>query len=133
MALEETMKTDLIIKALNSAITQRKPGDGLIHHSDLGGQYTSHEFYKIAKKHGITLSHGKTGVSYDNAAMESFFHTLKTELVYFRKYQTLEEARLDIFDYIYTFYNKKRRHSTLEYKTPIQWESNYNLIHNVSV
>lgn len=133
MALEETMKTDLVIKALNAAITQRKPADGLIHHSDLGGQYTSHEFYKIAKNHGIILSHGKTGVSYDNAAMESFFHTLKTEPVYFRKYQTLEEARLDIFDYIYTFYNKKRRHSTLQYKTPIQWESNYNLIHNVSV
>ena len=133
MILEETMKADLVIKALNSAISRRKPAKGLIHHSDLGGQYTSHEFYKIARKHGIKLSHGKTGVSYDNAPMESFFHTLKTELVYFRKYQTLEEARLDIFNYIYTFYNQKRRHSTLQYKTPNQWELNYNLINNVSV
>jgi putative transposase len=61
--------------------------------------------YKIKKNYGMILSHGKTGISYDNAAMESFFHTLKTELVYFRKYQSLEKARLDIFTYIYTFWH----------------------------
>ena len=133
MALEETMKAELVIKALNAAITLRKPTKGLIHHSDLGGQFTSHALYKAAKKHGIILSHGKTGVSYDNAAMESFFHTLKTELIYFRKYQTLEEAKLDIFNYIYTFYNQKRRHSTLQYKTPNQWEQNFKQIKSVSV
>jgi len=133
MAIEETMKTGLVIKALNAAITLRKPAVGLVHHSDLGGQFTSHALYKTAKKHGIILSHGKTGVSYDNAAMESFFHTLKTELVYFRKYQTLEEARLDIFNYIYTFYNRKRRHSTLQYKAPNQWEQNYKHLQTVSV
>ena len=133
MAIEETMKAELVIKALNAAIYLRKPAAGLIHHSDLGGQFTSHALYKTAKKHGIILSHGKTGVSYDNAAMESLFHTLKTELVYFRKYQTLEEAKLDIFNYIYTFYNQKRRHSTLQYKTPNQWEQNYAQIKNFSV
>ena len=133
MAIEETMKAELVIKALNAAIYMRSPSKGLIHHSDLGGQFTSHALYKIAKKHGIILSHGKTGVSYDNAAMESFFHTLKTELVYFRKYQTLDEAKLDIFNYIYTFYNQKRRHSTLQYKTPNQWEQNYKQIRTVSV
>lgn len=122
MAIEETMKAELVTQALNSAITLRKPNKGLIHHSDLGGQFTSRNLYETAKKQGIILSHGKTGVSYDNAAMESFFHTLKTELVYFRKYQTLEEAKLDIFNYIYTFYNQKRRHSTLQYKSPNQWE-----------
>jgi putative transposase len=133
MALEETMKSELVIKALNAATYMRKPAKGLIHHSDLGGQFTSRALYKTAKKHGIILSHGKTGVSYDNAAMESFFHTLKTELVYFRKYQTLEEAKLDIFNYIYTFYNQKRRHSTLQYKTPNQWEQNFKQMKNISV
>lgn len=131
MALEQRMHTALVIQALDSASLQRKPPKGLIHHSDLGSQFTSHEFYKTAKKYGIILSHGKTGCSYDNAAMESFFHTLKTELTHFRKYQSLEEARLDIFNYIYTFYNQKRRHSTLQYQTPNQWERNYNKVKNV--
>lgn len=133
MALEDNMKTDLVIKALSAAMVQRKPAKGLIHHSDLGGQYTSREFYKIAKKQGIILSHGKTGVSYDNAAMESFFHTLKTELIHFRKYRSLEEARLDIFTYIYTFYNQKLRHSTLKYKTPNEYEINYKKLKFVSL
>lgn len=125
MALEERMQADLVVKALNAAILHRKPPKGLIHHSDLGSQFTSQELYKVAKKHGIILSHGKTGCSYDNAAMESFFHTLKTELVYFKKYQSIQEARLDIFNYIYTFYNQKRRHSTLKFLSPHQWEINY--------
>ncbi len=133
MALEETMRTDLIIKALNSAALQRKPLKGLIHHSDLGSQFTSFDFYNATKKHGIVLSHGKTGVSYDNAAMENFFHTLKTELVYFKKYQSLEEAKLDIFTYIFTFYNQKRRHSTLNYQTPNEYELHYKKIKNVSL
>lgn len=133
MALEETMKAELVVKVLKAAATQRKPSKGLIHHSDLGSQYTSREFYKSAKNYGIILSHGKTGVSYDNAAMESFFHTLKTELIYFKKYQSIEEARLDIFNYIYTFYNRKRRHSTLKYQTPNQSEINYKLLKSVSV
>ncbi|MBW8310336.1 MAG: IS3 family transposase, partial [Candidatus Paracaedibacteraceae bacterium] len=67
-----------------------------------------------------------TGCSYDNAAMESFFHTLKTELTHFKTYQTIEEARLYIFTYIYAFYNSKRKHSTLNYQAPNQWEKNYN-------
>lgn len=133
MALKEHMRTDLILEALNQALLLRKPPKGLIHHSDLGGQYTSHDLYKAAKKHGITLSHGKTGNAYDNAAMESFFHTLKTELVYFKHYKTLEEANLDIFTYIHTFYNQKRRHSTLNYQTPNQWENMYYQNQNISV
>lgn len=125
MALHDTMKTDLILEALKAAIQKRKPPKGLIHYSDLGGQYTSHRFYKMAEDHGIILSHGKTGCAYDNAAMESFFHTLKTEWVHFKNYETLEEAKLDIFTYIYTFYNLKRRHSTLNYQNPQQWEKIY--------
>ncbi len=122
MALQDTMKTSLILEALNQALLLRRPPCGLIHHSDLGSQYTSHELHKIAKKYGIKLSHGKTGSAYDNAVMESFFHTLKTELIYFKNYQSLEEAKIDIFKYIFTFYNNKRRHSTLNYKNPNQYE-----------
>jgi transposase InsO family protein len=133
MALEENMQAKLVVKALDSAILQRKPALNLIHHSDLGSQFTSYELYQAARKHGIVLSHGKTGCSYDNAVMESFFHTLKTELVYFKKYQSIEEAKLDIFEYIYTFYNQKRGHSTLQYQTPNQWEINYKKLKNVPV
>lgn len=133
MALKEHMRTDLVLEALNQALLLRKPPKGLIHHSDLGGQYTSHDLYKVAKKYGISLSHGKTGNAYDNAAMESFFHTLKTELVYFKQYKTLEEAKLDIFTYIHTFYNQKRRHSTLNYYTPNQWENMYHQNQNISI
>ena len=125
MAMKENMKTDLILEALHQALSQRKPKAGLIHHSDLGSQYTSYALYKKAQSYKIQLSHGKTGAAYDNAAMESFFHTLKTELIYFKNYQTLEEAKMDIFTYIFTFYNQKKRHSTLQYQTPNQVENHY--------
>ena len=133
MALENHMKVDLILKALTSALSQRRPPSGLIHHSDLGSQFTSHAFYQLAKEKGITLSHGRTGSAYDNDAMESFFHTLKTELTHFKTYQTIQEARLDIFTYIHTFYNSKRRHSTLNYQSPNQWERSFQLINSISV
>lgn len=133
MALQDHMRTDLICEALTQALLHRKPPKGLIHHSDRGSQYTSYDFHHVAQKYTITLSHGKTGNAYDNAAMESFFHTLKTEWVYFKRYQTLEEAKLDIFTYIHTFYNQKRRHSTLNYSTPNQWEKIYYENHAVSV
>lgn len=123
MALEQSLKTDLILKALQAALVHRKPPKGLIHHSDLGSQYTSGDMKKIARNHGIKLSYGNS--AYDNAVMESFFHTLKTEQVYFQKYTALEEARLDIFTYIFTFYNSKRRHSTLNYQSPDTVEKNY--------
>jgi transposase InsO family protein len=125
MTLKNTMKTSLILEALNQALLLRRPPEGLIHHSDLGSQYTSHALHKLAEKHGIRLSHGKTGSAYDNAVMESFFHTLKTELTYFKNYQSLEEAKMDIFNYIFTFYNNKRRHSTLNYQTPNQYEHHH--------
>ncbi len=125
MALSDHMRNSLILAALNQALLLRKPPSGLIHHSDMGSQYTSNNLYEIAQTHGIKLSHGKTGCAYDNAAMESFFHTLKTEHVYFKNYKTLEEAKTDIFEYIFTFYNSKRKHSTLNYQSPNQWENNY--------
>ncbi len=125
MALSDHMRSSLILAALNQALLLRRPPSGLIHHSDLGSQYTSNGLYEVAHIHGIKLSHGKIGCAYDNAAMESFFHTLKTEHVYFKNYKTLQEAKTDIFEYIFTFYNPKRRHSTLNYQSPNQWEKSY--------
>ena len=87
----------------------------------------------MAEKYGIKLSHGKTGSAYDNAVMESFFHTLKTELIYFKNYQSLEEAKIDIFNYIFTFYNNKRRHSTLNYQTPNRYEHYHQQMKFISV
>ena len=133
MALQDHMRVELILEALNAALLLRRPPTGLIHHSDLGSQYTSHDLAKKAAVHKIRLSHGKTGCAYDNAAMESFFHTLKTELVYFKSYQTLQEAKMDIFAYIFTFYNQKRKHSTLNYQSPNQYEWNNQLFNPVSI
>ncbi|OJX03735.1 MAG: hypothetical protein BGO76_00220 [Caedibacter sp. 38-128] len=133
MALSDHMRSSLILAALNQPLLLRRPPSGLIHHSDMGSQYTSNNLYEIAQTHGIKLSHGKTGCAYDNAAMESFFHTLKTEHVYFKKYKTLEEAKTDIFEYIFTFYNSKRRHSTLNYQSPNQWEYNHYKNQTISV
>ena len=123
MALQENMKSDLVSRAMTQALLHRRPPGGLIHHSDLGSQYTSHDLQKLATKYGFNLSYGKC--AYDNAVMESFFHTLKTEHTHFKTYQTLEEAKIDIFTYIFAFYNSKRRHSTLKYQTPNQTENNY--------
>lgn len=131
MALEETMKSDLVRQAIIQALISRRPPSGLIHHSDLGSQYTSHDIQSLAKSQGIRLSYGSS--AYDNVVIESFFHTLKTEHVYFKTYQTLEEAKLDIFTYIFAFYNSKRRHSTLGYQTPNQREDKYNNRNLISV
>lgn len=123
MALNDNMKTDLILQALNQALINRKPKSGLIHHSDRGSQYTSNPMQLLAQQHGISLSYGQS--AYDNAVMESFFHTLKTERTDHKKYQSLQQASLDIFSYIFTFYNSKRRHSYLKYLSPNQFENNY--------
>ena len=131
MALKETMKNDLVLEAMTQALLNRRPPLGLIHHSDLGSQYTSHDLQKLAKQHGINLSYGTC--AYDNAVIESFFHTLKTEYIYFKNYQTLEEAKGNIFAYIFAFYNSKRRHSTLKYQTPNQIENNYDRNKVISV
>lgn len=123
MALQENMKTTLVLQALQQALILRNPPQGLIHHSDLGTQYTSSDMNKMAQRHYIKLSYGNS--AFDNAVMESFFHTLKTEHVYFKKYQSIEEAKTDIFTYIFTFYNSKRRHSTLKYNSPDAIEKMY--------
>lgn len=123
LAMNERMTTNLVRAALEQALTHRKPQPGLMHHSDKGCQYTSHEFQQLLKAHQISISMSGTGNCYDNAAMESFFHTLKTEHVYFEHYLTREQAKQSIFEYVEVFYNRQRLHSTLGYLTPTDFES----------
>lgn len=125
LAMSDRMTDDLVIAALEQAFLHRNPSTGLMHHSDKGSQYTSRDFQKKLAQYHMTASMSGTGNCYDNAAMESFFHTLKTEHVYFERYQTREQASISIFEYIEVFYNRQRRHSTLNYKTPLAFEQNY--------
>jgi putative transposase len=125
LAMSERMTDELVISALQQALTHRRPPEGIIHHSDRGSQYTSHDFQALLKKHHITASMSGTGNCYDNAAMESFYHTLKTEHVHFENYKTREEAKQSIFEYVEVFYNRKRRHSTLGYSSPMMFEKQW--------
>ena len=102
---------------------QRRPDKGLIFHSDRGSQYASSEFRKLLRDHKIIQSMSGKGNCYDNAVMESFFGTLKTELVYPSHFQTREEAKQMIFEYIEVFYNRRRLHSSLGYKTPLEFDN----------
>ena len=121
-ALAPTLTTALVHEALTMAITTRQPGSGLLFHSDRGGQYLSTAIQQLLDQHGLCASTSRPGQCLDNAVAESFFHTLKTELVYQHRYRTREEARLAIFDYIVAFYNRTRRHSTLAYHSPEEYE-----------
>ena len=133
LAMNERMTTELIKNALEQAITHRRPMTGLIHHSDKGCQYTSHAFQTELLSHGIVSSMSGTGNCYDNAAMESFFHTLKTEHIYFESYKTREQAKLSIFEYVEVFYNRKRSHSTLGYLSPMMFEIKWDQQQNISL
>ena len=121
-AMDDTMKTDLVVQALHSAITRRKPSKGLIHHSDKGSQYTSYRFQDELKHHHMQASFTGTGACFDNAIIESFWATLKKELIYQTHFKTRDEARLAIFEYIEVFYNRERLHSSLLYQTPHGFE-----------
>jgi transposase InsO family protein len=112
----------LVTDALEMAIDRRFPGEGLMHHSDRGSQYASEDYQRLLSKHGITCSMSRKGDCYDNAPMESFFATLKKELIHYEDYETREEARQSIFEYIEVFYNRIRRHSALDYKSPDEFE-----------
>src|SRR5665213_983487 len=98
-----------------------------MHHSDQGSQYTSEQFQRLLTDHGVICSMSKRGDCWDNAAMESFFSSLKTERVARTVYRTRDEAKADVFDYIERFYNPKRRHSTVGYISPMQFEQRVNL------
>ena len=117
------MTAQFVIDALLMAVWRRGKPKELLHHSDQGSQYTAEDFQRLLAHHGITCSMSGKGECWDNAAMESFFSTLKLERVYRRpRYRTRDEARADIFDYIECFYNPRRRHSTLEQISPADFE-----------
>ncbi len=120
-AMDKSLHQNLVIKALQQAIMRRKPGPGVIFHSDRGSQYAGHAFRNVLKEHKFLQSMSSTGNCYDNAVMESFFHTIKTEVVYFETYRTRAQARQSIFEYIEIFYNRIRRHSSLGYLSPIDF------------
>jgi transposase InsO family protein len=120
--LSSRLTTSLVTSAVSRAVYSRKPSEGLILHSDRGSQYTSDKMRVFAKEQKIKLSMGKTGSCYDNAVTESFFHTLKTEHIYFSRYNTRLDARTSIFDYIESFYNQHRLHSTIGNLSPVQFE-----------
>lgn len=115
------MRTELVQDALEMAILQRLPAPDLVHHSDRGSQYTSHQYTALLKRHHIQISMSRAGSPHDNATMESFYATLKTECVD-RKYRSRQEARQAIFEFIEVWYNRCRRHSSLEYLSPDQFE-----------
>jgi len=121
-SMQETMTATLVTDALMMALWRRGKPRELLHHSDQGSQYTSETFQRLLSAQGITCSMSKRGDCWDNAAMESFFSSLKTERVNRRSYATRDEARADVFDYIERFYNVRRRHSTLGYVSPMQFE-----------
>jgi putative transposase len=121
-AMRDHLRTELPLAALRMAISAQRPGIGLIHHSDRGVQYASHEYRAALAAIAITASMSRKGNCYDNAPMESFFHTLKTERVHHRQYATRAEAQRDIFAYIEGFYNRTRRHSALGYISPLEME-----------
>lgn len=121
-SMSERLHDTLTVTAFHQALFRRKPGSDLIFHSDRGSQYASDRFTMVLRSHGIIQSMSGKGNCYDNAVAESFFHTLKTELVYLESYETRAEARQSIFEYIEVFYNRVRRHSALGYKSPLEYE-----------
>jgi len=131
-SMADHLRTELVGDALTMAITRRRPrkdpcgGDGLLHHSDRGSQYAGDDYQGLLAAHGITASMSAPGCCYDNAVMESFFGTLKTELVHHEHYATRDRARSSIFEYIEGFYNRTRLHSTLGYQSPEAFEAGLN-------
>jgi len=122
LSMSNKLSQDLASAALRDAVGRQSPSEGLIHHSDRGRQYASYAYQKLLRGYGITQSMSRSGNCYDNAYMESFFGTLKTELVHGERYRTRMEARLSIFEYVEVFYNRQRRHSALGYRSPEQYE-----------
>lgn len=125
-SMADHMKTDLVSDALKMAITRRLPGPNLLHHSDRGVQYASDDYQHLLQSHQMQSSMSGKGNCWDNACAESFWATLKTELVHHEQYATREQARQSIFEYIEIFYNRKRLHSSLEYLSPEAFEARFN-------
>src|SRR5205085_9194735 len=111
----------LVVQALQMALTRRCPQAGLLHHSDRGSTYTSESYQALLQQEGMRVSMSRTADCYDNAAMESFFHRFKGECIESESFQTRAQARSATFDYIECFYNRSRRHSTLNYMSPLSY------------
>lgn len=126
-SMKAEMTAALVIDALVMAIWRRGKPDALLHHSDQGSQYTSQHFQELLAENGVTCSMSQSGNVWDNAAMESFFSSLKTERIRGKIYRTRDAARADVFDYIERFYNTIRRHSTIGYLSPVEFEKKVGL------
>lgn len=124
-AVSSRMTKDLVIEALNNAVQRCRPPEGLIHHSDRGVQYCSKEYQALLAKHKMRCSMSRKGNCYDNASAETFFSTIKNELIYLRKFESRAQARQAIFEYIEVFYNRKRIHQSLNYDTPAGYMQSY--------
>lgn len=125
-AMGSSLATALPLAALQMALRRRRPGAGLLHHSDRGCQYASADYRSALAEHGCIASMSRRGNCYDNATMEAFWSTLKHELIYRRRFATRDDATTAIFDYIESFYNRTRLHSALGFKSPLAYESNLN-------
>jgi transposase InsO family protein len=122
-AMEARLTGELTQQALHMALQRRHPKPGLLHHSDRGSQYAATAYQQQLRAAGMTSSMSRRGNCWDNACVESFFGTLKRELIHHRRYRTREEARQEIFEYLEVFYNRQRRHSTLGYQSPAEFEA----------
>jgi putative transposase len=127
-AMGHRVTTDLTYTALTMALQQRRVEGGLLHHSDRGSQYAAQGYQQQLTGRGIQCSMSRPGNCWDNAVVESFFASLKTELIYRRRFQTRQEAQTAIFTYIEGFYNRRRRHSTLGYLSPVEFEQRVSLV-----
>ncbi len=121
-SMSQEMTSQMVTDALMMAVWRRGKPDALLHHSDRGSQYTSEQFQRLLGELGVTCSMSRAGNVWDNSAMESFFSSLKTERTARKTYRTRQEARADVFDYIERFYNPTRRHSTIGYVSPVEFE-----------
>lgn len=121
-AISRHIDTALCLEALQMAIADRRPPEGIIHHSDRGVQYASHDYVQVLLNHGFRISMSRKGNPYDNAATESFFKTLKNEEVYLWEYRTLEDVQIRLPFFIQQVYNRKRLHSSLGYRPPVEFE-----------
>jgi putative transposase len=125
-ATADHLRAELTTEALRRALRQRRPTGELLHHSDRGVQYACDDYQALLAQQGLTCSMSRTGNCYDNAVIESFFGTLKTELVYHQHYPSRQAARQSLFEYIEVFYNRQRRHSALNYHSPASYEASLN-------
>lgn len=121
-SMKDRPNLELINEALLMAIEQRRPEPGLIHHSDQGMLYAAGRYIELLNRHGMIRSMSGKGNCYDNAVVESFFSSLKNEIIHHRDYQTRDQARTEIFEYIELFYNRKRIHQSLQYQTPVNYD-----------